>query len=112
MPSGWDCSVLDRREYQMKGRPTSDGPFLSQLLPALISVFRFCRLLCELLSYRFQFISKNGGKENSGRVAEVFSILSIERRAATPAIRQLRLSQARSAIASCQNYQIDVPEIL
>jgi len=34
-----------------KAVQTKDGPFLSRLLPALISVFRFGRLLCEFFSY-------------------------------------------------------------
>jgi hypothetical protein len=54
---------------------------------------------------------KNGGKEIAGRMAEVFSILSIERRAATPAIRHLRLWQARSIVATVKITRIGIQEI-
>jgi hypothetical protein len=54
----------------------------------------------------------NGGKEIAKRMAEVFSILSIERRAATPAIRHLRLWQAGSIVATGKITRIEVQEIL
>jgi hypothetical protein len=46
-----EAKVIVRSRRNGKSRPTSDGPFLSRFLPALVCVLRFGRLLCELLSY-------------------------------------------------------------